>query len=69
MKEINTLSVTRTENEVLNELADFCYDRSSCKGCPLKEICNKYLKRDDNKSVTIGDFLTDIRITVQIEEE
>lgn len=70
MKEINTLSITRTENKVLNELADFCYDGPNCKGCCLKETCDKYLKKDNtNKFVTLGDFLTDILIKVQIEEE
>lgn len=69
MKEISALLITCTENEVLNELADFCYDRPNCKGCPLKEVCNSYLKKDDTKFAALGDFLTDIRIMAQIEEK
>lgn len=69
MKEINTLSITRTENEVLNELADFCNDRVGCKGCPLKGICDNYLKRTDTNFVTMCDLLTSILIKVKIEEE
>ena len=67
MKEINTLSITRTENEALTELANFCYNRVDCKGCPLREACDNYLKRTESK--TIGDFLTNILIKVKIEEE
>ena len=69
MKEICTLSITRTENEALTKLADFCYDKPSCKGCLLKEVCNKYLKRTDTNPVYLGNFLTDILIRVKIEEE
>ena len=69
MKEIRTLSITHTENEVLTKLADFCYDKPSCKGCPLKEVCDKYLKRTGTDFEIIGDFLTNILIKVKIEEE
>lgn len=69
MKEIRTLSITRTEEDVLTELADFCYDKPNCRECPLKEICDKYLKRTNIDLVYMGDFLTNILTNVKIEEK
>lgn len=58
MKEICTLSITRAENEALTELADFCYNRVACKGCPLREVCDNYLKRTNTDFEPLSDFLT-----------
>ena len=69
MKEIRTLSITRTENEVLNELVNFCNDRPFCSDCPLIKVCSNYSKKSDDSDVIMGDFLTNILTNVKIEEE
>ena len=69
MKEICTLSITRAENEALTELANFCYNRVACKGCPLREACDNCLKRTEIGFEPLSEFLTKILIKVKIEEE